>query len=198
MNIDMKKKRRISIFYIVFILFLIIACITLNIGLNALESYLTDYESSQPIYLAEEIFNKYYKNCDFETLITLSGNTISEFESTNTLAKYLHEKYDGKKITYHSSIVDKNDVLKYTVKFENNTISEFTLKKGDKTTENGFNLYEQNTFKLYYSVDESVKVNIPSNYTLFINDHEVSKENLIETDIETDSCKHMPNKTFFF
>lgn len=193
----MIKKRKLSIFYIVFFLLFICACAALKIGLEKLDIYLLEYESSQPKYLAEEVFSKYYKSYDFESLINLSGSNVSIYEDTNTLAKYLHKKYDGCNITYKSSMTGNNDsyknnILKYAVKAGDNKISEFTLKKGTKTTDKGFELYEIDAFKLYYTADESVKISAPSNYTVYINGKKINKNCLIESGIETASCKHMP------
>jgi hypothetical protein len=100
----MRKIHRFPRFFIVLILFIVAAVIAIEFAAGEVSKYLADYESAQPKYVAEDIFNKYYKSYDFDSLVTLSGVEITEFESKDSLVKYLHNLYDGCEMTYHSGV----------------------------------------------------------------------------------------------
>lgn len=194
----MRKKHRFPIFYTLLILFITAAVIAIECAMNILNDYLADYESAQPKYVAEDIFNRYYKSMDFDALVTLSGIEIPEFESKESLVRYLHSLYDGKEVTYHSGIAedkkDETDVktLRYKVEFDNSAVAEFSIRTGNKKSKNGFDIFEPYQFRFKVTAEKSVRITAPSNYTVYVNGKKVDKKYIIESDIQTESCKHMP------
>lgn len=194
----MRKKHRFPIFYAILVLFIVLAVVAIEFAIGKVTDYLADYESAQPKYVAEDIFNKYYKNYDFDSLVTLSGVKIPEFESKESLVKYLHSLYDGCEMTYHSGVSEdkksESDIvtLTYEVEFGSSAVSSFSLKSGDNKSTYGFEIFEPDQFTLKVSAEKSVRVTVPSQYTVFINGKQVDKKYIIESDIQTESCKHMP------
>lgn len=194
----MRRKNRLPKFYIFLILFIAVFVVAVELAMRYLSDYLADYESAQPKYVAEEIFNRYYKSMDFDALITLSGIEIPEFESKESLVQYLHSLYDGCEVTYHSGISDdKKDetdvkIQRYEVQFGESAVAGFSIKTGAKKTKNGFDVYEPYQFTLRIAPEKSVRVTAPSNYTVYINGKKVEPQYIIESDIQTESCKHMP------
>jgi hypothetical protein len=194
----MRKKHKFPIFYTILVLFIIMAVIAIDYAIGEVSEYLADYESTQPKYVAEEIFSKYYKSYDFDSLVTLAGLEVPEYESRENLIKYLHSLYDGCDMTYHSGVSeDKKDPsgtkkLKYEVQFGNSAVSSFSIKSGDKKSVYDFDIFEPDQFEFKYTAEKSVRVTALSHYTVLINGKKAEQKHIIESDIKTDSCSHMP------
>jgi hypothetical protein len=76
--------------------------------------------------------------------------------------------------------------------FGSSAVSSFSLKSGDKKSAYGFKIYEPDKFVLRVTAEKSVRVTAPSHYTVLINGKQVDKKYIIESDLQAESCKHMP------
>jgi len=114
----MLTKKKMPRFYLVLIICWAVALTLLGTALLIVRSYLADFESTQPKYVAEEVFEKYFSGADFEAVLAFSAENGSAFESNETLAAYLMELISGKELSYHSISSGMDlDSSKYIVKY---------------------------------------------------------------------------------
>ncbi len=143
----MTKKRRISLFYIIYFSAVLLAVIGIVFGMFWLRGILAEYEGSVPDRAAEAVFEKYYLSGNFDSLAKMTHDE-SSFEDSKTVADYLQEQYGDKELTYNSVSSGEEDVVKYIVKSGDYKISAFTLKKSGATTKRGFDLYTEDKFEV--------------------------------------------------
>lgn len=194
----MAIKKKFPVFWTVFIICWIVALAALFISLTALRSYLAEYESVQPKYVAETVFDEYFEDYNFTAILNFSESTRNKFETIESLAAYLAKLTDGKTLSYHeiSSGMDK-DTAKYIVKYEEDgkeiKIASFTLKKSGEKSKKGFGIYSLSGFELFYPANESVKIKVPSGFTPIINGIKIDESYMTESEIPSESCDHMPD-----
>lgn len=95
------KTKKISKFWLTFAICWVIALVALFIALAVVRTYLSDYEDSQPKYVAEEIFEKYFSEPDFTAVLNHTESTRNKFESIDSLSAYLSELVGDKELSYH-------------------------------------------------------------------------------------------------
>lgn len=187
-------KKRISKFYIFYFIFTGIVVAALGCFIIILNGWLSNYENSRPGHYAEKIFEEYYESRDFKKLIEASEIKVSEFENEENISEYYKRICNGKEISYsESSGENKSDTIKYFVSNGEYKFSSFTIKKSDKTSKGGYPVYELLNIELLCYADGQVIAEIPENYKLFVNSISVDEEYLEESEIETESCRHMPS-----
>lgn len=191
------KAKKMPRFYIVLIWCWCIALCLLGIALFIVNGYLADYESVQPKYVAEEIFNTYFQTKDYGAILEYSDINDSPFETDEALAEYLFELTEEKELSYHpiSSGMDTG-VSKYIVKYNENEkeikIASFTLALGNEKSEKGFSKYELRDFELFYPENISVEIKAVRGTVPYVNGTALGEEYIVEDDIEHESCAHMP------
>ena len=163
-----------SLFWRVFFLCWGIALTLLAVALVIVRSYLADYESTQPKYVAEEVFNEYFCPADFGAILDHSGEQASKFESNEVLAAYLADLTEGKKLSYYNvSSGLSTDTLKYNVKYTEDgkdiKIASFTLKKSDEKSAKGFTKYALSDFELFYPAAKHVEVKAEAGALVYVN-----------------------------
>lgn len=194
----MAIKKKLPVFWTVFIICWVAALAALFISLSALRSYLAEYESVQPKYVAETVFDEYFKNHNYTAVLNFSESTRNKFETIESLSSYLAGLTDEKNLSYHeiSSGMDK-DTAKYIVKYEEDgkeiKIASFTLKKNGEKSKKGFGIYSLSEFELFYPANETVKIKVPSGFTPIINGIKLDESYLTESEIPSESCEHMPS-----
>lgn len=191
------KAKKMPRFYVALIICWCVALCLLGVALFVVRGYLADYESVQPKYLAEEIFNTYFKNKDYNGIFAYADINDSLFESDEALAEYLTDLTEDKELSYHliSSGMDTG-VAKYIVKYNENDkeikIASFTLEVGDEKSEKGFAKYSLRNFELFFPENIFVLIKAVKGAVPYVNGRELSDEYIVEDNIEHESCAHMP------
>ena len=194
------KPKKMPKFYIILIVCWILALSALAVLLINVRAYLENYESVQPKYLAQDVFDEYFREPDFKAMIEFSDLNKSKYETNEMLASYLTELTEGKKLSYHnvSSGLDL-DVSKYTVKYTEDgkdiKIASFQLEKSGEKSEKGFDKYALSGFELFYPAEKSVSVKVIKGATPYINGIPLEAEHIAQDNIEHESFKHMPKGT---
>lgn len=184
----MSEKKSFPLFYAIYFGVLFVAVIAVVVGLGWLRGYLAEYESAQPIHIAEQVFDMYFKSRDFELLVQKT-DTSDRLEAPAAVAEYLHSQYDTAELTYNSVTSDDSDSVKYIVKTGDYKIASFTLKKSGEKTRRGFDYYEPDKFEIFYAADKNCTVFAPEMSDVFVNDIALSEKYLTERDIVLDSEK---------
>ena len=159
--------------------------------------YLADYESVQPKYVAEDVFEKYFETGDYLSIIKHSSLNKSKFETDEMLADYIFSLTEGKELSYYSisSGMDKGSA-KYAVKYTDGDkeikFASFTLSVRDEKSEKGFSKYELDGFELFYSADTSVNIKVIKGAVPYVNGVALDESHIIEDNVSHESNAHMP------
>lgn len=105
-----------------------LAFLSWAVYLGTVNERLAEYESIQPEYEAERIFNEYFLNSDAADMITYEAGFYSEYDKAGAPEKAVSDLVDGKVLSYKA----ENHAL-YSVCADGEVIAQFTLK-GDKDT----------------------------------------------------------------
>ncbi|MBE6538274.1 MAG: hypothetical protein E7671_02270 [Ruminococcaceae bacterium] len=193
----MLTKKKMPRFYLVLIICWAVALTLLGTALLIVRSYLADFESTQPKYVAEEVFEKYFSGADFEAVLAFSAENGSAFESNETLAAYLMELISGKELSYHSISSGMDlDSSKYIVKYSEEVgdvkIASFTLEKTGEKSKKGFAKYALSDIELFYPAEKTVKIKVLQGSVPYVNGVALDDSHIKEENVAHDSCKHMP------
>ena len=165
-----KKSKRFPVFYAFYILFVAVFAVVLYKGIGQLNILLSEYESVQPEYAAEELFEEYFKAPDIAQLMEMSSTEYAVFETHDRVVEYLNSQIEGKEITFAQSSVKEEEALTYNVFCDGARFAVFSMEKGSELTPRGFSYYKLKDVKLTFSLPENAyNIVIPENYTLSAN-----------------------------
>lgn len=182
----MSEKKSFPVFYAVYFGVLFVAVIAVVIGLGWFRGWLAEYESAQPVHIADQVFDMYFKSKNFDLLVQKT-DTSDRLEDPATVASYLHSQYDSAELTYNSVTASDDSTLKYIVKNGDYKIASFTLKKSGETTRRGFEYYEPDKFEIFYAAENDCTILAPEASSVFVNDIALPDKYLTDTDIVLDS-----------
>lgn len=86
-------------FYIVYLVLILAFFIAMGFAMNALRNWLLDFEASQPDSKAQEVFDSYFANPDWETLYSVGHVKGATFPDAAAYAAYMRETTAGSQIT---------------------------------------------------------------------------------------------------
>lgn len=181
--------KRIPLFYKIFVPVLLVFVIAAAVGVWYLNGVLADYEAIQPKHAADAIFQKYYLSRDFSALAEKSAAGTS-FESAETVAEYLTEKYAEAEMSCTSGM-SEDGLPTYIVKVGDYKISSFTLKESAEKTDRGWTQYEEGDFVLYYDT-KCVSVIAPEGYAVSVNSVKLDEAYVSESDIPQEGAELLP------
>ena len=187
-----KAKRGFPVFYCIYFLCIALFLAGLYMALGVVREYLADYESAQPQYEAERVFETYYSTGDYEKLVHVCEADVTAFEDQAVVAAYLREFTAGKEITYNSITTGLASSIKYIVKADGVKFSAFTLVQGEETTPKGVPMYTLGNMEIYTSGQHSFSITAPKGYTVRMDGHVLDASYRTEKEEKHDSCHHMP------
>lgn len=194
----MEKTKRFPYFYTILALLVLVGVCCVAYGLGLLKSWMADYESTRPKYVAEQVFDTYFKNLDIEALIETNPFNVSPAETKEDLIKYVTDQIGGGEITYNEAASGSitGDVFKYVVSAGKYKFAQFTVVNSGEKTEYGNSIYTMGGYEFFYKVETvSVKIIAPSDATVTVNGYTLDKSFVTEV-TETESCAHMPDRVF--
>lgn len=183
-----KKK---SLFWRVYKISLAVALLLLCIVLIVGAVFLKDYEASQYKYVAEEVFNTYFKNFDAEKYAK-TCSVEGGFESVDDIAEALGAITDGKKIEYYRVSSGMEQSYKYIVKADDVKFASFKLVE-DTEAKGRFTTYKATDFQLYIGNAQTVVIEAPADYTVYINGNKIGEDCITEKDIKSEESFHIPD-----
>lgn len=189
--------KKLPLFYKVFFLCWGIALTLLAIALVIVRTYLADYESTQPKYVADEVFEEYFCPADFKAILDFSGEKASKFESNEVLASYLDGLTEGKELSYYNVSSGLSlDTSKYTVKYTEDgkdiKVASFTLEKTDEKSAKGFSKYALSEFELFYPASKHVEIKATKGSLVYVNGVLLDESYISEDNVKHESFDHMP------
>ena len=193
----MQNDRKLPKFYFVLIICWVVALVALAVGLFIVRGYLADYESVQPKYVADEVFEKYFETGDYLSIIKHSSLNKSKYETDEMLANYLSSLTEGKELSYYSISSGMDTAsAKYAVKYNDGEkdikVASFTLSVSGEKSEKGFSKYVLDSFELFYSADVSVNIKAIKGSVPYVNGFLLDESHIIEENAPHESNVHMP------
>ncbi len=190
--------KKLPKFYFVLIICWGVALGLLAVALLVFRGYLADYESVQPKYVAEEVFEKYFITGDYLSIIKHSSLNKNKYETDEMLADYISSLTAGKELSYYSvSSGMDTDSAKYAVKYTEGEkdikFASFTLAVSDEKSEKGFSKYALDSFELFYSADISVNIKAIKGSVPYINGVPLDSSYIVEDDVSHETNAHMPD-----
>ena len=194
----MQNEKKMPKFYLVLIICWVIALAALAVGLFIAWGYLADYESVQPKYVAEQVFEKYFETGDYLSMIKHSSLNKSKYETDQMLADHISSLTEGKELSYYSvSSGMDTDSAKYAVKYTDGEkdykVASFTLSVSDEKSEKGFSKYVLDSFELFYSADASVNIKVIKGSVPYVNGILLDESHITENNVPHESNAHMPD-----
>ena len=192
-----KPKKRTSLlrskFYRVYFILLALAAIGIAAGTAWLNGVLADYESAQPVYVAEEVV-KIFEDGDFTSLYTMdssardiAGDDQSFYEET------MRGIVTGKDISWNEAFSTNEDERRYTVSVGGDRFATFTLVPSGETTRHGNRLWQLGTLDTNVvtetELDETLgeridfRITAPEKYTVTVDGEALTAENAVRTGI---------------
>lgn len=128
-------------FWIVWGVIFLVLAIAAMIGMAVLNRVLTEYESIQPGYEAEKIFNEYFNPIDQDRLWQYVDYSTGDFETGKQARAYFSELLgsNGSETGYHEVISEDSTLHKYAVKVGDYTLGYFTVGKDESRTTDKYN-----------------------------------------------------------
>ncbi|MCQ2427509.1 MAG: hypothetical protein MJ137_03770 [Clostridia bacterium] len=145
---DRKSRAR---FVLVWLIAVLVILMLWMIVLSVVNMALKEYESVQPKYKAEEIFNDYFLTADAEKIVEYGSADISVFEKKSDAYNYFAGILGSGALSYQEVISPDSSVRMYAVAVNDITFGYFTVGTGTEET---------HLLKLKYPVLGSIAVNI--------------------------------------
>lgn len=187
----MAVKKKLSAYRLIYFSTLAVLFAALLIWLFFLRGWLADFEAAQPKYVAEETFREYFGDFNAAEFLKVCSKADT-FESETSLAEYLNNAVDGKKLSYKKVSSGMEDTYKYVVFVDGEKkIASFTLAV-DKDSGGRFKTYEACDFAVFTESNKTYTVEVPKGYTVLVNDKTIPEDYITEDDIATESCEYMP------
>lgn len=139
-------RKKIPLFYIILLSVVALAACAVIIANLYIRTLLTDYESAQPKYEAERLFQQYFGSPNFEALIDKSGYTLQDGETLENAVAYFTDLTAGGDLSYirvTSAFEEQADALVYMVKSNGVNIAKMTLVPSGEETKHGNALYTE-------------------------------------------------------
>ena len=194
----MAKVKKFPYFYTILALLVLVGVCCVAYGLGLLKSWMADYESTRPKYVAENVFETHFKDLDVGALIETKPFTVSPAETEADLIKYVTDQIGSGEIKYAEAASGSitGDVLKYVVSAGDYKFGQFTVVDSGEKTEYGNPIYVMGDYEFFYKVDTvSVKIVAPSDATVKVNGYTLDQSYVTGTE-DTESCAHMPDRIF--
>jgi hypothetical protein len=140
-----RRRKHLPVFWLAFICVFAVLAVTVAIINIYIHSRLSEYESAQPMYLAQSVFDEYFANPDFETLIEKTGYVLSYAETQADAVNYFKTAAANGEISFTqvtSAFEAQEDALVYIVRAGNVNFAKLSLVPTGETTKHGSVLYE--------------------------------------------------------
>lgn len=194
-----KKKGKVHPFRLFLIIWLGVLAITIGVLLsqfyNFLERYEAAYEASRPALNMDSLIAEFYE-LDMDTiynLMTVKPET-NAFETEENVKNYMYGLLENKYFKYAETPYSSRELPEYYVYADGYIVAKVELRKVvGNSLEYGFPIWYISNFEFYTDAQYSVRVEMPSNYSLSVNGILMSDEYAYETGIEIDDKVYFEN-----
>lgn len=165
-----KKRKKAStgtvVFYSLYTALVICVLVLFFCAMGPLESWLTQYEDSQPQYAAEEIYTALFADPDWDLLYDLAGVENTIYEGKEEFISYMEEKTGASTLTYQETSAGLSGGKKYIVKLGDEKIATFSMS----AVANGeFNAWQLSTVEVFFTRTVGTAIVTMPEYTVYVN-----------------------------
>ena len=193
-----KKKKSIfkSRFYQIYFALVGVALIAILIGTAWLRGVLKDYESAQPVYVAQDVA-KLFESGDYERIYDVDSSAAQIADGDKAFyLESMREIAAGKAVEWSEAFSTEEDERKYNVTLDGERFASFTLVPSGKTTARGNRLWTLGGVTTYVTrlepdpveaepevVEEiptqyyDCRVTVPTGYAVTVDGTPLSEEN---------------------
>ena len=155
-----------------------------------LSRVLEQYESVQPEYVAQEVYDTLFADPDWELLYDLAGVKNTAFEGKEAFVSYMEDKTAGQELICRQDSTGLSGDLRYTLSANGEILAAYTLKETEGST-----LYANwvlDGVEVYFTREKSVTVVTSPDCTVYINGVALDDSYLV---LYTDTVaeKHLPD-----
>jgi len=175
------------IFYTLYFMFILVFFIGTYIGLQWLQSWLTDFEAAQPTVKAQQVFSQLFTDPDWDALYQAAGAEDSAYEGKDEFVDYMENKIGNTKLTYLETSAGLSDDKKYVVRLNNENIATFTLVDknalGEASLENlGGDLpdWQLGRVEVFFERAESFLITKLDGHTAYVNGVALTDDHTIQ------------------
>ena len=197
-----KKLKKIlhSRFYQVYFGVVLLALVAMCIGRVWLNGVLVDYESSQPVYVAEKVANL-FESADYETIYKLdtSASEIADGDEAFYLDS-MEELTSGKDVEWSEGYSSTESERNYNVTLDGDRFATFSLVPSGETTKHGNTLWKLGSISTLVKVEATpeptpvapkatptpvpgteCRIKVPNDYTVTVDGTALSSSNAAVT-----------------
>ena len=188
-------KRRFPLFYTILALVVIAGVIAVVIGLGKVKDFLRVYEEALPKYTAEGICDAYFRHPDYELIFSLTGATLSPYESGEEMRASVEAWKGTEPVTWRPVTGSvSGELLRYAVHAGDRPLGVFTLKQSGETEKYHRPLYQLDSVEYTYRHEAlDARITTPLGVQLRVNGIPLDESRRdASRDMATTSCAYMP------
>ncbi len=136
--------------------------------MNPLKTLLTQYETAQPQYVAEEIFAFLFADPDWSALHDMAGVEATLYEGRREYVAYMEEKVGDRSLHYVEVPSGSSDEKRYSVRLGDEQVAAFTMVRVDDGVST-FDRWAYSDVEVFFTREESVTVNKLPGHTVYVN-----------------------------
>ena len=189
---EKNKTAKKSMFWRIYAIVFASLSILVLAAILVVNSALTDYESARPGYVADEVFQSYFMEGDAEKLMEMAGFELSPVEGSADFERFWDEQTKGELSCVRVSADNGSETVRYNVRSGEKTFAAFELSLNGEKTGWGNPLYELSEIELGVGAKFNARISAPNGAKVVLNGVELGDDCIVEHDIETESCAHMP------
>ena len=201
-----KKKKSIfrSTFYRVYFALVALALVGIAVGTVWLRGMLAEYESAQPIYVAEDVA-RLFEVSDFESLYDLDSSAADIAQGDRAFyVRSMQELTQGRLLEWTEAFSTDENERRYVVTLDGERFATFTLVPSGETTRRGTRLWRLGSVTTHVQLEQpepepepettaepepeatpaptyECRVTVPSGYAVTVDGVQLSEDNAIVT-----------------
>lgn len=172
-----------------------IAAIAVIAVFIVLWTFLASYEKAQPEHAAEDVVTM-FKNLDVEGIVSHYNNRSKFVDSDAAVNEAVRQHIQGSNYTYSKKMsLYTTDSPAYSIKADGNEIAVLRLAKSDKRGSYNSIIWNISDIDLGFSTEGYHDVIAPADYTVTVNGTALTKDNIVESDINATDLENVSKYT---
>ncbi len=185
-NKKMSRYMKIYLWVLGFFVAVLIAAVVV------LWNLLSAFEQSRPKYVAEKVFEDYFRTMRVGQLAEIYCPELLKFETVESFNEKFAKSVDSDQLQYFSVSTDGNGNEQYVVSCQNKRVAYLTVSPTEKEAGFGFKYYELTDVEVFAVQDYVLNVKLPKGGALMVNGLTMGEEYISEKDIKDRSYDYMP------
>ena len=188
-----KKKKTLGtkIFYTLYFLMIVVACLGIWYGHGLLTEFLVAFEASQPDTKCQQVFDQYFADPDWAQVYQLLDAEATAEITQEDFAAYMENTVAGRELTYTKTSAGLSGGRKYILRLDGENLGTFTLMNS-VTGELEIPDWRLDAVEIFVSVKEYVTVVTDYSNTVTVNGATLGEAQVIHK-TETVAEEYLPD-----